>query len=440
MAEPDEVETSTATGEGGGEASAESPFDVLRWIYPTSGKATLLGDAPVTIGRDAGCTIHLDSTQVSRRHAEITTVQGIHTADDLGSKNGIFVNGERSKRARLGPGDVLRVGEWVAMVERVGTPGDLPGFESLGEGISGGAAMRRVVQRAKKAAAGALNVLLLGETGTGKDRLARAIHAFSKRPGPFLAVNCASYAESAASAELFGYRQGALSERERASVGHVRAADRGTLLLDEVPELPRELQAQLLRAIEQREVLPLGDTEPVRVDVLFIAASQVPLSDAVETGDFRADLRARLEGMVVTLPPLRERRADIVPLFLELLGVHGNAERPALEPKVVETLTLYDWPMNVRELENVVRRLVALHGARPKLGAEHLAEAMDESKGAGGLDRARRRSVPAYPDDQLEALLAAIDRHQGNLSKAADELNITRPKAYRMLRAAKARR
>jgi two-component system, response regulator FlrC len=315
--------------------------------------------------------------------------------------------------------------------------------------------MREVVQIARRTAKGALNVLILGETGAGKERFAHAIHAWSERSGAFLAVNCAGYSESTAAAELFGYKRGTFTGADQASPGHVRAADGGTLLLDEILDLPLSIQAKLLRTLEQREVLPLGETQPKSVDVRFLAASQIPLAEAVARGSFRADLCARLEGMVVKLPSLRERRADIVPLFLELLLKHGHAIRPRLDSKLVERLCLYHWPMNVRELENLARRVAAEHRGAPEVTLQQVHDLFDfggAQKPTSEPDSARlsepvslaesasgsgRRSVPPYKPEEFSALEAALARQKGNLTKAAAELGMTRPKAYRMLKARK---
>ena len=415
----------------------------LRWVHPTSEMLTLLGEAPVTIGRDPDCTVRLDTVQVSRLHAEVTAVAGGHAVCDLASKNGVFLNGERVERASLGSGDVLRVGDWLAVVEVVGPEG-LAGFGEICAGVFGGAMMRSVVQRCRQVATRTLNVVLQGETGTGKECLARAIHAHSRRKGAFLAVNCAGYSEGTAAAELFGHRKGAFTGAERAAVGHVRAAHLGTLFLDEILDLPLDLQAKLLRVIEQREVLPLGESEVTPVDVLFVAATQAPLSEAVLAGRFRADLRARLEGMVIELPRLRERRSDIVPLFSTLLARHGDEPLPKLEAKLAERLSLHDWPMNVRELENLVRRLLAVHAGKAELTLEHLQDVLTSEEANSGSTLARgskfasSRDAP-YSAAEIEALLGAIERHAGNLTKAAGELGIGRSKVYRMLRTTKSK-
>jgi transcriptional regulator with PAS, ATPase and Fis domain len=434
-------EPTTATGDDDGARPGEPPVTALRWVHAIPSAVTVLCDGTTVIGRDASANVQLDSIQVSRVHAEISGARGIFGIEDRDSKNGIFVNGERRKSAQLRAGDVLRIGHAVGVME-VGAPGDLAGFEALGAGIFGGAAMRRVVRRAKTAALGTLNVLLQGETGTGKERVARAIHQWSGRGGKFLAVNCASYSEATMVAELVGYREGAFGSADKASLGHVRAAQGGTLLLDEISELSPDMQARLLRIIEQREVLPLGETEPLAVDVRFIAASQLPLSDVCAQGRFRPDLRARLEGLIIDLLPLRARRADIVPLFRELIRLHGGPDQPSLDYRSVEMLTLHDWSMNVRELENVARRTLSHHGGGAEISFDELADAMGtiaiESPGTD--QRARRRNTPGYPTDEVEALLKAIEQHDGNLSKAAEELGMTRAKAYRILRAVKARR
>jgi len=437
--EPDEVLTKTVGADESALAAGETGITTLRWVYPLENQVTVLSSAPVVLGRDPTATTRLDTSQVSRRHAEVRLERGEHVVHDLDSKNGVFVNGERTRAETLAAGDVLRLGDCVAVVETI-APDALAGFGELAPELFGGAALRGIVKLAKRATGAGLNVVLEGETRTGKERFARALHGFSGRKGPFMAVNCAAYAESTISAELFGYRKGAFTGAERASPGHVRAAHGGTLLLDEVLDLPLEIQAKLLRVIEQREVLPLGETEPIAVDVTFLAASQIPLAEAVLAGKFRADLRARLEGFVLRIPALRERRADIVPLFLALLARHGFSSR-RLQPALVERLCLYDWPLNVRELENVARRLIAIHEGEGELRLDEIASSLEPSgasdAAAASPASSARRSVSPYSTDELAALTAALERHGGNLTHAAHELGITRPKAYRMLRSIK---
>lgn len=216
--------------------------------------------------------------------------------------------------------------------------------------------------------------MILGETGTGKEGVAHAMHEWSARKGPFVAVNCAALVPTLAEAELFGYRRGAFTGAERASSGFFRAAQGGTLLLDEVTDLPESVQAKLLRALEQREISPLGESVPVRIDVRVLAGTQIPLAKMVEERRFRGDLCARLDGLTIRLPPLRERKQEIPYLFTHFLRLHSGGRPPDVEPRLVEQLCLYDWPFNVRELDLLARRLLVLHGHEELLRRSHLPE------------------------------------------------------------------
>src|SRR6185369_13336340 len=247
-------------------------------------------------------------------------------------------------------------------------------FGTLAPGVFGGQRLRDVLAPIELAAHSDLPIVLEGQTGTGKELVARAIHDWSGRAGPFVAVNCAALPEALAEGELFGYRRGAFTGAEQASLGHFRAAQGGTLLLDEVCDLPLSLQAKLLRVLEEREFQPLGEAKPSKLDVRVLAAAQGSLSQAVERGQFRPDLLARLEGLTATLPPLRERRAEIPYLFTRLLVTGSGSRPPEVEARLVERLCLYDWPFNVRELALLVKRLLVLHGAEPILKVQHLPE------------------------------------------------------------------
>lgn len=409
---------------------------VLRWVYPVNAvEPTWVESQRVVLGRDQDCTTTLSSPQVSRRHAEIKRSGPLFFVSDLGSKNGVVVNRKPVTEAVLAPGDVLRIGGFVAVCTVAARDADLS-FGTLGPDIYGGSAHRAVVRRALELAASNLPIVLEGETGTGKERFARALHEWSGRKGPFLAVNCAAYSKTVAAAELFGYRKGAFTGAEQPSAGHVRAAHLGTLLLDELIELPLEVQAMLLRVIENREVMPLGETRPSAVDVRFVSASQTPLEAAVEQGRFRADLRARLEGGVLVLPPLRQCREIIPELFLALYERHTGT-RTEFDALFAERLCCHAWPLNVRELDNLVRRLAVSRESGLDFG-----DALDDQTkpaSSGDLRRSksavpgRRASSERYGTEEVEALLAALGRNAGNVSKAASELGISRQKAYRIL-------
>ena len=446
--------TATAAGPDEADAGLDASFVTLRWVIPSDNRVTLLGEETVLLGRDETATTRLETAQVSRQHAEVKFDGKRHWIRDLSSKNGVFVNAERVREAAIQVGDVVRLGDAIAVVEIVSSAG-LSGFGEIAPGVLGGGLLRSLVSRARRIATADLNVVLLGETGTGKECFARALHASSGRTGPFLAVNCAAYDESTVTAELFGYRRGAFTGAESANAGHLRAAEGGTLFLDEVLELSAAIQAKLLRAIEQKEVLSLGETKPRSIDVRFLAASQIPLGRAVQAGVFRRDLRARLEGSVIELPNLCARRGDVVPLFLQLLVRHGQKSVPLLDAKLAERLCLYDWPMNVRELENVARRVATDHSDRSELAFDQVRECLNFDVELASTKRAReplpeaaglppdeatfRRGLAAYGAEELDSLRRALDLHHGSVRRAAEELGISRPRAYRMLRVMQSR-
>jgi DNA-binding NtrC family response regulator len=427
------------------EASSHRPATgsaelALAWVFPRPGEApTSLAPrgGEVVIGRDGACAVRLEGSDVSRRHAGLSwDGAGVVTIRDLGSRNGVRVNGRAVGEAPLGLGDVVRLGGWIGVVTT--TPGAL---DEIAPGLYGGAALQAAVGPLERAARSDLPIVLEGETGTGKELAARALHRWSARSGPLVAVNCAALPEGLAEGELFGYRRGAFTGADRASPGFFRSADGGTLFLDEVADLPAALQAKLLRALEQREVQPLGETRPVAVDVRVVVASQQSLADVAREGRFRADLLARLDGLTVKLPPLRRRREDVPPLFSRLLTTLGQGRAPAVEADVVERLCLHDWPFNVRELVLLVRRLLTLHGDEPTLTAAHLPErigatptsASPTSEGASVAKGAAPATPPPSEPLELPALVVALRASGGNVARAAAMLGITRQRAYRLM-------
>jgi transcriptional regulator with PAS, ATPase and Fis domain len=401
---------------------------------------TLVPAGTKVVGRDPSCDTVLEGTEVSRRHAELRVDGPLLAVRDLESRNGVFVNGVKVADAPLGPGDVLRCGEWLGVAV---TDADPAGLREIAAGWHGGPALAAAVAPARAAAAD-LSVVIQGETGTGKEGVASAIHQWRRRTGPFVAVNCAALPANMAEAELFGYRKGAFTGADRASPGVFRAANGGTLFLDEVLELPADVQAKLLRVLQQREVQGLGETAPVAVDVALVAAAQRPLAEAVRAGRFRPDLQARLDGITVVLPPLRERRDDIVPLFREFLRQHAGGRPPDLDPKFVEALVLYDWPLNVRELQTLARKLLVTHGQEPLLRRSHLPEGFARGGGAGSGEAAPARGAaapekggrrPVGDEAEFASLVAALREHGNRVAKAAQAIGISRARAYRLLAA-----
>jgi len=438
------ITQSTLTAESESDASrGEEPL-VVRWVFPQPAlEPTWLVESKTTFGRDPGSSVLLDSDYVSRQHAVVTRSGQLHIASDLSSKNGIVVNGRVVRETSLSPGDIIRFGNFVGVCLRAPMGADLSS-KTLAPGIFGGRALVAAFEHMLELARTDLPVVLVGETGTGKERFARALHDASARRGPFRAVNCSVYSKAMAAAELFGYRKGAFTGAENANQGHIRAAEGGSLLLDELPELAPDVQAMLLRALENREILPLGESRPVPVDVRFLSAAQTPLGAAVDAGALRSDLRARLEGGVVTLPPLRDCRDVVIEMFLSLFELHAG-RRPELRTGAAERLCLHDWPLNVRELDTVVRRLSAKsseHALDRDAIEQALGASTEEPRGPrSGAPRSAEgrtnRTKETYRPEEVAALVAAIGRYDGNLTKAASELGIARTKAYRMLRASK---
>ncbi len=388
-------------------------------------------DAERIVGRDEECAVRLSGNDVSRRHASLRRNGAELVIADLDSRNGVRVNGRLVESARIGAGDVVRLGGWVGVV--TASPG---AFAEIAPGLFGGSVLAEAIAPLEKAAPSDLPIVLEGETGTGKEVVSRALHGLSGRAGPLVAVNCASLPEGLAEAELFGYRRGAFTGADRASPGFFRSADGGTLFLDEVSDLPLSVQAKLLRVLEERAVQPLGETRTVPIDVRIIVASQGSLAEAVREGRFRADLLARLEGVTVRLPPLRKRREDVPPLFSHYLKEQSQGRAPAVEADLVERLLVHDWPFNVRELVLLVRRLLVLHGGESTLHAHHLPERMGDSAPPGELTpkKSSASSAAAGGDPiELPALIAALRTAGGNVARASAILGITRQRAYRLM-------
>jgi len=298
-------------------------------------------------------------------------------------------------------------------------------------------AMRALYDQASRAAATAINVLILGENGVGKEILARAIHNLSPRvKGPFVALNCAALTESLVHAELFGHEKGAFTGAFQARAGRLESAGGGTLFLDEIGELPHAMQSKLLRALEERKVLRVGARTEREIDVRFVAATNRDPEQEIERGTFRQDLYFRLNGISLTIPPLRERRLEIPHLarmFLARARAEHGAQAQTIAASTLAVLEAYPWPGNVRELKNVIER-----GAVLCVGEELLPQHLPPKL----LDAASRSSTsppppprdgtpPATPSQrptpsERQAILDALDRCAGNQTRAAELLGISR--------------
>jgi Nif-specific regulatory protein len=329
-------------------------------------------------------------------------------------------------------------------VQLVALRRDLGRRDHFADIIGGSAAMREVFRLMESAAAAPIAALLEGETGTGKELVARAIHRASPRAdGPFVPVNCAAIPETLLERELFGHRRGAFTGATQDQRGFFAAADGGTIFLDEIGEMPTAMQAKLLRVLQEGEFTPLGDTRPQRVDVRVISATNRTLVTDVESGVFRRDLYYRLSGFPIVLPPLRKRRDDIPRLVQHALALacsHLGRSIPAVEPAALELLEHYDWPGNVRELQNEIERAVALTPDGAVIGRERLSRRLTAPAAPQGRSPVLAPSeTPATLRDararwEAEYIAQALARERGNVSHAARALGLSRAMLQRKMK------
>jgi hydrogenase-4 transcriptional activator len=316
------------------------------------------------------------------------------------------------------------------------------------------ASMRKIAGQIGMLSNSRSTVLITGESGSGKELVARAIHQNSIRAGwPFIAYNCSSIPREIAVSELFGHRRGAFTSAHSDSPGIIRSAEGGTIFLDEIGDLPLDIQPKLLRFLEQGEVQPLGLSKVIKTNVRVIAATNRDLSSMVENGLFRADLWYRLNVIAIALPPLRERREDIPLLaehFLRRLSAREEKQGLRLAPEVIENLIQYDWPGNVRELANEVERLVVFTPSHREITEESLPPVFngcggsvnlgngsrDENGSAMGavLPPAGTRLVDSVAAYKRMLIREAVKRHDGNHTKAAKELGISRQWLRKLLK------
>jgi DNA-binding NtrC family response regulator len=364
---------------------------------------------------------------VSSQHARLVRLRERWLLEDADSKNGTRLNGAAVTRAPLVDGDLIEVGHTLFLYRDAVVP-VAPKLADAGAADLGAAdptlasfsaLFADAASALARVATTEVPVIIEGPTGTGKEVLARALHACSGRRGPFVGVNCGSLPAGLTEAALFGHRRGAFSGAVDDRPGFVRSADRGTLLLDEISELPAPAQVALLRVLQEREVVAVGDSRPVVVDVRVVAAGQEPLAAAVAAGRFRADLFARLSGVTLRIPPLCERREDLGLLLGRLLPRVGA--RSALSGAAARALWLHDWPLNVRELERVLAAATALAGGGP-IELAHLPEPL-------------RARAATSADDRLKGELTALLReHHGNVSAVARAVGKARTQVNRWLK------
>jgi len=299
--------------------------------------------------------------------------------------------------------------------------------------IGSSSAMQKVFSIIDRAAAVKTTVLVCGESGTGKEMVARALHESSgRKAGPFLALNCGAIPENLIESTLFGHEKGAFTGADRSARGYFRDSDGGTLLLDEIGELPLGLQSKLLRVLEESTVTPVGTTAPQKVDVRIVAASNRDLEDEIKAGEFRQDLYFRLNVVKIDLPPLRQRLEDLPLLtrfFLDEICRQNNFEPREIDPSLLEAFAKYSWPGNVRELKNTLESLVILSG-------KHLLAADDLPAKFFPKDAPLSAAEPSNLDLAAlskQTILKALEACHGNRTEAAQQLGISRRTLHRRL-------
>lgn len=410
-------------------------FLALRGDLPRErgGRFSLRGVDSVSIGRAADLSarreggvlsIGVPDPGMSGEHLRIERVLGEQIVCDLSSKNGTLLDGHRVDRSPLHDGAVIEAGHSF-FIFRSGLPaaGHLLGPELPTDGLATLLPRLAVeMDRLRTVARSQLPVLLRGESGTGKEVTASFIHRASGRRGPFVPVNCGAIAPGLTESQLFGHRRGAFTGAVEEQAGFVRAADGGTLLLDEVGDLPLPAQAALLRVLQEGEVTPVGAVRPTRIDLRVVAATHRDLEALAAQEKFRSDLLARLSGYCCTLPPLRERREDLSLLVSALLAKAGALEA-CFSATAARALIRYGWPLNVRELEKCLSAAAVL-ARGGKIELEHFPPAVVES----------RAPAPPAGDDRSRELANLLREHDGNVSAVARALGKARTQVQRWLR------
>jgi DNA-binding NtrC family response regulator len=410
-----------------------------------------IGTDPVIVGRNAACKVVLDDAKVSAVHAElVATEQGVRVRD-LGSRNGTFIGGVRVGEVYLQTASKMRLGETEIVFEplrpeRVAVP-TVPSFGPM---VAQSPGMRGIFERLGKVAPTDLTLLITGETGTGKELVAQAIHLASPRAKkPFVVVDCGSIPPTLAEATLFGHERGAFTGAVDKRLSPFQEADGGTIFLDELGELPLDVQPKLLRALAERRIKAVGGSAYREVDVRVLAATRRDLVRAVNSGGFRSDLYFRIAQVKIELPALRQRLEDIPILVRRMLKDLGDeAAYERVSNGTLERLMRHDWPGNVRELRNAVAVAYALGGEGEEIDiAAHLG-ALTETplaapvggSGAGGLagtfrgqkfQDAKRDVLARFERDYFELL---NEESKGNVSEMARRAGMERAHVRAYLR------
>ncbi|HEY5937606.1 MAG TPA: sigma 54-interacting transcriptional regulator [Kofleriaceae bacterium] len=461
----------TTTTQSGG-ASEETPggdraqlvlLGICDQLNARSSRHLLDGIDEVQFGRGdrelvrSGRTLRLriPDPRMSGNHGRLLRVANAWVLDDPDSKNGIVVDGGLTRRAVINDGTVFELGHSFFVFRSVpvetDAPADLdedklrapiPSLASFdGTLTEQFAQLPRVVPKG-------VSILLRGETGTGKEVVARAVHDLSKRQGPFVAVNCGGLSPGLVEAEMFGHRRGAFTGAVGDRLGYVRTADGGTLFLDEVGELPPRSQATFLRVLQEREVVPVGGDRPIKVDIYLCSATLRDLDELVDTGAFRSDLYGRLFGLTIELPALRHRKVDLGMLMRRLLPKIPGGTEIQLTTTAMRALAQYHWPLNIRELEKVLTTSVALASdgtidiihlpdtiRKPRVSRQTPAVGVPIVTPPTAATAIPTNPIPITPETAaLKArLVELLTLHRGNVVAVSREMGTRRTQVYRWI-------
>ena len=427
-----------------------------------------LGQKEVKIGRGHEADLQLPDRSVSRLHAKVFRVGGQYFLADLRSRNGTHADGKRITQLALDDGRMFQVGpfrihfhrpasgfptreeptvppgtaspfadtvkaEPVRVTKRTGAP--TASFDAPFGLIGGSAHVRKLVATIRRVAASDVPVLIEGETGSGKELVARGIHdASARRERPFIVVNCGAISPELIESELFGHERGAFTGATAQRKGAFELANSGTIFLDEIGELPVALQPKLLRALEQKEVKRVGGNDLLLADVRILAATNRNLREEVARKAFREDLYFRIGAITIPIPPLRDRREDVAPIarhFLAGMGSSTSAPLPALSPAALDALISHDWPGNVRELRNAIQRAVVMAEGGELTGSDfsflqQAAKPGTEPESPSGLSR--------WEQAERTNILGELARQMGNKTRTARALGIAKSTLFEKLK------
>jgi transcriptional regulator with GAF, ATPase, and Fis domain len=398
--------------------------------------------------RGSDLRLSIPDRRMSSRHARLDGALGTWAIRDLGSRNGVFVNGVRVSDAPLRHGDVLQLGHTL-LLYRVGrTHENRDDLDAAsGSAVAGLTTLdpdlAETFGKLARLVRAGVSILVQGETGTGKDVTAHAIHLLAGVKGRFVGINCGGIPAALLEAELFGSTRGAYSGAVSDRMGLIREADGGTLFLDEIGDLPVTSQAAFLRVLQERRVRPIGGAHSYPVDLRVVSATNQDLAHQVREGRFRNDLFARIAGFRLTLPPLRERREDLGLLIGRLLEqrLGSDAGRVVFSPEAALQLFTYEFPLNIRELDNWLATATALAGDRPIL-PEHFPEPVPTARPSASFAAAEPPTTGAPPVPMLteaqqshrDEVVALLRKHAGNVSAVARETSKARNQVQRWIK------